>query len=90
MVLLGCILGSVILGLLACLIWILYDFRRFKKKNNFIESKMSKTIFRNIGTLLSQFNEIRNNNTYAHDNPILNQFESEFIYKQVVNYIIFH
>lgn len=31
MVLLGCILGSVILGLLACLIWILYDFRRFKK-----------------------------------------------------------
>ena len=35
MVLLGCILGSVILGLLACLIWILYDFRRFKKKNNF-------------------------------------------------------
>lgn len=37
MVLLGCILESVILGLLACLIWILYDFRRFKKKNNFIE-----------------------------------------------------
>jgi len=37
MVLLGCILGSVILGLLACLIGILYDFRRFKKKNNFIE-----------------------------------------------------
>lgn len=50
---------------------------------------MSKTIFRNIGTLLSQFNEIRNNNTYAHDNPILNQFENEFIYKQVVNILYF-
>ena len=46
MVLLGCILGSVILGLLACLIWILYDFRRFKKKNNFIEwvRKMGKKV----------------------------------------------
>lgn len=62
---------------------------QFLEKNNFIESKMSKTIFRNIGTLLSQFNEIRNNNTYAHDNPILNQFESEFIYKQVVNILYF-
>lgn len=37
MILLGLILGSVILGLLAYLIWILYDFRRFKKKNNLIE-----------------------------------------------------
>lgn len=37
MILLGLILGSVILGLLAWLIWILYDFRRFKKKNNLIE-----------------------------------------------------
>ena len=37
MILLGLILGSVILGLLACLIWILYDFRRFKKKNNLIK-----------------------------------------------------
>ena len=62
---------------------------QFLEKNNFIESKMSKTIFRNIGTLLSQFNEIRNNNTYAQDNPILNQFESEFIYKQVVNILYF-
>ena len=62
---------------------------QFLNQNNYIESKMSKTIFRNTGTLLSQFNEIRNNKTYAHDNPILNQFESEFIYKQVVNILYF-
>ena len=37
MILLGLILGSVILGLLAWLIWILHDIRRFKKKNNLIE-----------------------------------------------------
>ena len=54
-----------------------------------MESQMSKTIFRNTCTLLSQFNDIRNNKTYAHDNPILDQFESEFIYKQVVNILYF-
>lgn len=64
-------------------------YAQFLNQNNFIESKMSKTIFRNTGTLLSQFNEIRNNKTYAHDNPILNQYESEFIYKQVVNILYF-
>ena len=62
---------------------------QFLNQNNYIESKMSKTIFRNTGTLLSQFNDIRNNKTYAHDNPILDQFESEFIYKQVVNILYF-
>ena len=36
MILLGFFFG-IILGLFACLIWILYDFRRFKKKNNLIE-----------------------------------------------------
>lgn len=62
---------------------------QFLNQNNYIESKMSKTIFRNTGTLLSQFNEVRNNKTYAHDNPILNPVESEFIYKQVVNILYF-
>lgn len=32
MILLGLILGSVILGLLACLIWILYDFGDLRRK----------------------------------------------------------
>lgn len=64
-------------------------YAKFLNHNNYVESEMSKTIFRNTGTLLSQFNEIRNNKTYAHDNPILNQFESEFIYKQVVNILYF-
>lgn len=64
-------------------------YSRFLKQNNYIETKMSKTIFRNSGTMLSQFNEIRNNYTYAHDNPILNQFESEFIFKQVANILFF-
>lgn len=62
---------------------------QFLNQNDYIESKMSKTIFRNVGVLLSQFNEIRNNKTHAHDNPILNQFESEFINKQVVNILYF-
>lgn len=62
---------------------------KFLEKNNFIESKMTKSIIKQTGTLLSQFNDIRNNNSYAHDNPVLNQFESEFIYKQVLNILYF-
>lgn len=64
-------------------------YEKFLEKNNFIESKMTKSIIKQTGSLLSQFNDIRNNNTYAHDNPVLNQFESEFIYKQVLNTLYF-
>lgn len=64
-------------------------YEKFLEENNFIESKMTKSIIKQTGTLLSQFNDIRNNNTYVHDNPVLNQFESEFIYKQVLNILYF-
>ncbi|WP_462315102.1 abortive infection family protein [Methanobrevibacter sp.] len=61
----------------------------FLKENSYIESQMSETIFRQLPSLLSIFNNVRNNKTYAHDNEILSYNESMLIYKQVVNILEF-
>lgn len=50
---------------------------------------MSKTILKQSISLLSEFNNVRNNKSYAHDNPILNHDESLLIYKSVVNTLEF-
>lgn len=36
MVLLGLIIGSLLLGLMGAFVWVLYDFRRYKKNNHFV------------------------------------------------------
>lgn len=61
----------------------------FLKENNFIESDMSETIFKQLISLLSIFNSVRNNQTYAHDNDVLSYNESMLIFKQVVNILEF-
>lgn len=61
----------------------------FLKNNEYIESKMSEAVFKSSGSLLSMFNNVRNNNSYAHDNQVLSQEESLLIFKQVVNIMEF-
>lgn len=61
----------------------------FKKYVNYIkeyiDSDMSLTILKSNISLFSQFNNIRNNYTYAHDNNVLSDAESKLIFKNVVN-----
>ncbi|MCS6112547.1 abortive infection family protein [Clostridium botulinum] len=54
-----------------------------------IESEMSKAILKTAISILDEFNYVRNNKSYAHDNDILNKDESMFIYKSVVNIVDF-
>ena len=65
----------------------------FKKYVNYIdeyiESQMTKTILKSNISLFSQFNNIRNNYTWAHDNDVLNDIESKLIFKNIVNVKIF-
>ncbi len=61
----------------------------FLKENNYIESKMSESILKQSVSLLSLFNNVRNNQTYAHDNEVLSNYESMLILKQVVNILEF-
>lgn len=54
-----------------------------------IESEMTKTILNAERAILDKFNYVRNNESFAHDNEVLNSKESMFIYKSIVNIINF-
>nr|WP_268259538.1 abortive infection family protein [Allobaculum mucilyticum] len=49
------------------------------EENNLIESEFSLRALKSSISLLEAFNDIRNNKSYAHDNPVLNKVESEFV-----------
>lgn len=51
----------------------------------YIDSDMSLSILKSNISLFSQFNNIRNNYTYAHDNNVLSDVESKLIFKNIVN-----
>lgn len=61
----------------------------FKRYAEFIgdklESDLSKTIIMQTGSIFDKFNHVRNNMSYAHDNPILNEAESLLVYRDIVN-----
>lgn len=61
-------------------------FKNYSKYiKEYIDSDMSLTILKSSISLFSQFNNIRNNYTYAHDNKILNDAESKLILKNILN-----
>lgn len=54
-----------------------------------IESFMSERILKSSISILDSFNDIRNNKSFAHDNPILNYDESILIFNSITNLIKF-
>ena len=54
-----------------------------------IESKMTESILKYSISVIEAFNDIRNNKSFAHDNPILNYSESVLIFNNVTNSIKF-
>ncbi|MEX0721473.1 MAG: abortive infection family protein [Balneolaceae bacterium] len=57
--------------------------------NNIIESDMTERILKSSISVLEAFNEVRNNQSFAHDNPILNYNESILIFNDISNVIKF-
>ena len=53
--------------------------------NEKFESKLTKTILSQTASIFSEYNKVRNNQSYAHDNDILNKAESLLIYRNIVN-----
>ena len=49
-----------------------------------IETKITDRILRTFISLLEEFNDVRNNRSFAHDNPILNHRESDLIVSGVL------
>lgn len=62
---------------------------KYLVENNKIESKMTELILKSSISVLESFNDIRNNKSLAHDNPILNYNESVLIFNDVSNVIKF-
>ena len=59
------------------------------KASNLIESKMTERILKSSISTLEAFNEVRNEQSLAHDNPVLNRNESLLIFNHITSVIRF-
>ncbi|MGE6221078.1 abortive infection family protein [Nubsella zeaxanthinifaciens] len=59
------------------------------REKKFIESEMSDKIIKFSFQVIDAFNDIRNNKSFAHDNPILNYDESVLIFSNVTAMVKF-
>ena len=50
---------------------------------------MTERILKTSISLMESFNKVRNNQSFAHDNPVLNYNESMLIFNSVSSYITF-
>ncbi len=59
------------------------------KKNGLIESEMTERILKSSISVMEAFCDVRNNQSYAHDNQVLNYNESLLIFGHVTNSVRF-
>lgn len=62
---------------------------KFLKKQNKIESKMTERILKSSISILDLFNAVRNDQSLAHDNQVLNYNESVLIFNNILSSIRF-
>jgi hypothetical protein len=62
---------------------------KFLQKNNMVESEMSGRILKSSISVLEAFNDVRNSQSFAHDNPILNKNEAVLIFNDTSNVLRF-
>ncbi|MCL5031427.1 MAG: abortive infection family protein [Bacteroidetes bacterium] len=59
------------------------------KEQRIVDSQMTERILKSSISILEAFNQVRNNQSFAHDNPILNYNESMLIFKNISSIINF-
>jgi len=62
---------------------------KFLTANAYLETEMSKRILKTSISNLDSFNDVRNNKSFAHDNPILNYEESVLVFNSISSMIKF-
>ena len=62
---------------------------RFLKDEGLIESEMSMKILSSSIKILDEFNSVRNNKTFAHNNDIINHPEGVLIANNIIHVILF-
>lgn len=65
------------------------EYVKYLRQNGFIESQMTERILKSSISILESFNKVRNYQSLAHDNPILNYHESVLIFNNVSSAIKF-
>jgi hypothetical protein len=65
------------------------EYVNYLRKNHLVDAQMTEKILKTSISILESFNDIRNNKSLAHDNPILNYHESVLIFNNVSNAIKF-
>ena len=65
------------------------EYVKYLRQNRFIESEMTERILKSSISILESFNNVRNYQSLAHDNPILNYHESVLIFNNVSSAIKF-
>ena len=65
------------------------EYVKYLIKNGFIKSQMTERILKSSISILESFNDVRNNQSLAHDNRILNYHESVLIFNNVSSAIKF-
>lgn len=65
------------------------EYIKFLRKSDYIESQMTERILKSSIAILDSFNDVRNNQSLAHDNKILNYDESVLIANNVFSIIRF-
>lgn len=62
---------------------------KYLAKNKIINSEMTERILNSSISILESFNKVRNDQSFAHDNPILNYNESILIFNNIASSIKF-
>ena len=62
---------------------------KYYKTDGKVTSDFSITALRMGISIFEKFNTIRNDQSFAHDNTILNKNESEFVLKTISNLLVF-
>lgn len=65
------------------------EYIKYLRDNNMIESKMTGAILKACNSTMESFNDVRNNQSLAHDNTVLNQQEAYFIASHVASLVQF-
>jgi Abortive infection C-terminus len=65
------------------------EYIKHLRKSGLLESEMTERILKSSISILESFNEVRNEHSFAHDNPVLNYGESLLIFNNVTSSIRF-
>lgn len=65
------------------------EYIKHLRKSGLIESDMSERILKSSISILEAFNDVRNEHSFAHDNPVLSHSESLLIFNNVASSIRF-